>query len=110
MFSITPAQYDSLYWNSAAGLVAKVAAEKMTKNAAENLGNTIRAGGKAAGAYAPVPDPGLGLGAILTNAGINASLNRADPDSRAGALARVLAQHAGEPDDTVASAFGRGAP
>jgi hypothetical protein len=91
------------------GAASKVAADTITKRAAAGLDSLIRSGG-----VKPPPTPfqiatqnvDLPMSSIMMNAGVNSSLQRADPDSRSAALAKVLTQ-AAPPSGGMGDVFGQ---
>jgi hypothetical protein len=95
----------------AIGYGAKSAADAITTGKMTALGALVRSGGDAS-ALTAAPNAvqsaadaaNAPLSSIFLSSGVNASLNRAAPDSRAAALAKILAQHAPAPSG-VGSAF-----
>jgi hypothetical protein len=93
------------------GATAKTAGDRLTTSAMDNFGALARSGGVASAlnpqnavqtAAAGAANP---LGAILTNAGITASLNNADQNSKAAQLAKTLSTLRPAPSGGLGDAF-----
>ena len=94
------------------GYLAKKAADRMTTGAMDRLGDLARVGGNASALQAPLNavqsaarSAAAPVSAAITNAGILASLGRAQPDSRAAALSELLSKYNAPPTDGLGATF-----